>query len=1517
MLFLLTSPAQAAPSDPFTGALPTKDQEAPDTTNYNVGDWGVSEQRGTAIHTYPIQVPPGRGNMAPQLALRYSSNSPLRGGIAAGWTLDLPLIEEDDAAGKLDTPRYRASMGAASGRLIEVPDANPYPNSTAYRVEFDESFTRFFYLAEAVEGVTWIALTTDGVRHEFAEVAQGNETYGIWRLVRQVDAFGNTINYHWGFWGDPNATHLELNRIDYSSNVRAELDSHAAIYLEYSQTPETCANSAVPIGAALHATGYIENPLRLASIVIQTKDGRGGQARVARRVKLQYEHMVPDGEVERISCNQPGAPLRYLRAIQEEAYDLNGLATTLPPVTFTYNQRQGQADAQLGVVIEAPGYDHAGSIHGAEVMLQDVDADGVQDRISVGGNSQCYLAWRKGLLGGGYETHSHVSLLPTADWLEGNQRTHFEACTLNGQLAYRYQEIIDGQKVPVQGLVAYHFMDYTGDGRLDLLTQVWAPGDHRSYVPPFSTMQSALAEPEQAVPGDGDPAPDVGNEIMTPFKDINGHVWLLYPGVAGKSHLLFDLTPSRIYGPGALPPTLESDKLDADSLPNISLPRLVDLDSDGYIDYFDVGSIVSNQAWKIHFGNGGQHFNDVQDWSHPMVQLGNGGGGSYETTNGDVTERATTVALRDINGDGLQDLLVLKSDGELAYYANIGRAFVLNEQAVGLQTPVDLQVTIYTGLDGGGNVIDGTRILARRMVDVDQDGLVDMLDLRAPGSDAQHTELAVHYNLGDRFMPAQQLPPVWGAAQRLLDATDGEWTMQADVMDGNGDGVLDLVFAKADGSQRQIHDIGFVTAPHLLATVENGRGLRTEYRYAPTSDRNVVQWDADSTHYLPSVQWVVVKQYRYTDPVMAALAPLAGEPEPHRFQGFRQVTTTTAPGDPVLAQQVVRNYIYGDTGTPDGRVREEWIYGSEATGFVPHQVIVNSWNRRPLFHGEVAFIHLSERLTIHCRKGQDAPGCLAQNDHVLRYRETWEPRDPSKEDPNGTHVVTSPAALYVRIQVQEGSGRSVGLLDRQTVTSYRIRYGQNAISAQDYRILPVEIETKAAVQKNGTIQFETHGRQKVDLNSSSGLPDTEHHWLDAQRVATTRYSYDPQTGNLLSKTKPEQAKVGGPSTVYTYDAYKLFVHTTTNELNHQVITEYDLATGAQKARRGPNQVTLVNGSQTWEAEEWTLDGFGRILTHAAMFSDATGKHQLRTIAKQTYFDFEQPTRVRSERLRDVGGTIWLTTDHTTDGLGRRLNEIVHLASPIEAVTSYSYSASGQLKAIALPDPRQDDGSTIVYRYESDSLGRLVQWVKPDNGSVVIQYDAGEKNIQEVNGTGVVETGSVKKQVYDIFGRMIEVHEFDRDGSAAITRYQYNVQNHLQRIENADGQVTTLEHDWLGNRTSVTRGSRVWSYEFDLNGNKTSDRVPVASGVDPALTTVAYRYDALDRVERVEYQEPALSSLLTAGSSTAQVASLVTDNPLTETLSAEPSGDASAVAAHALFLSAVVVGASAVPPPPQM
>jgi hypothetical protein len=88
---------------------------------------------------------------------------------------------------------------------------------------------------------------------------------------------------------------------------------------------------------------------------------------------------------------------------------------------------------------------------------------------------------------------------------------------------------------------------------------------------------------------------------------------------------------------------------------------------------------------------------------------------------------------------------------------------------------------------------------------------------------------------------------------------------------------------------------------------------------------------------------------------------------------------------------------------------------------------------------------------------------------------------------------------------------------------------------------------------------------------------------------------------------------------------------------------------------------------------------------------------------------------------------------------------------------------------------------------------------------------------------------------------------DTPADYASTLYTWGPDDNVSIVEDPEGVVTYLTHDFAGRRTSIRRGGRAWTYNYDRNGNMTSEQVPGSSGplTDADYTTYIV-YDDLDR-----------------------------------------------------------------------
>ena len=137
-----------------------------------------------------------------------------------------------------------------------------------------------------------------------------------------------------------------------------------------------------------------------------------------------------------------------------------------------------------------------------------------------------------------------------------------------------------------------------------------------------------------------------------------------------------------------------------------------------------------------------------------------GADGRYHIVN------TTGAELIDMNGDGRPDLTVQATDGQLKTYLNTGNGFLQQPLDLGVRSPVEIMQTDYAY--NVHTVADGARGYRLRLIDIDGDGLPDLLSLPADDNDVTKAGTpSVRFNAGDHFLPPVQLPPVWTRAQRL------------------------------------------------------------------------------------------------------------------------------------------------------------------------------------------------------------------------------------------------------------------------------------------------------------------------------------------------------------------------------------------------------------------------------------------------------------------------------------------------------------------------------------------------------------------------------------------------------------------------------------------------------------------------------------------------------------------------------------------------------------------------------
>ena len=429
--------AHAESTDIFQSAAPVDGSAAPKAGALSSGDVSVSTQTGALDFSVPITLPPGRQGAAPNLALSYSSQGAIYGGLAAGWSMALPSITEDTGRSHLKT-RYglnearetaagidkrnddRFVSSLAGGRPLERIMERAAPSGGvlqgSYRAQNDPSFARYERLnvSGAAQMYRWRVLTPDGAIAYFGGAVSNGTTEAspcatiisdsYAPLTKTVDPFGNTVTYNYQ-WDGPNSE-CRIDNITYGANL-AGLGDFARVNFIYDGV-QTCSGTTIPIGSQSdYRTGIkmVSGAKRLATIRVARIPMSTGPTSLAsttpitvREVTLTYGMPGYVGG----SCPSAFAPYRTLDAIQEHVYPI---ATQCPDASATLTARQvvrlpattfeyGTALLDRSVSTSTPtlgwGYRPGRMIsaQGAqqqwgsvEEMLVDMNGDGLLDRV--------------------------------------------------------------------------------------------------------------------------------------------------------------------------------------------------------------------------------------------------------------------------------------------------------------------------------------------------------------------------------------------------------------------------------------------------------------------------------------------------------------------------------------------------------------------------------------------------------------------------------------------------------------------------------------------------------------------------------------------------------------------------------------------------------------------------------------------------------------------------------------------------------------------------------------------------------------------------------------------------------------------------------------------------------------------------------------------------------------------------------------------------------------------------------
>ncbi len=321
-------------------------------------------------------------------------------------------------------------------------------------------------------------------------------------------------------------------------------------------------------------------------------------------------------------------------------------------------------------------------------------------------------------------------------------------------------------------------------------------------------------------------------------------------------------------------------------------------------------------------------------------------------------------------------------------------------------------------------------------------------------------------------------------------------------------------------------------------------------------------------------------------------------------------------------------------------------------------------------------------------------------------------------------------------------------------------------------------------------------------------------------VDATQFSYDvPGRNGLIADSRTDPLDLG--VTGFEYDGWNRRIRTVdANGVGTE--TQYDLLNRVLSVRQeGSGSVgdllttyeytpfgdlkrtTLPAGNVV----EYGYDSAGRMVT-------VERKPNAASPGERTLYTLNPVGQRTKEELQRWNGTAWET----------------------RSSSEFTYSSRCHLDRVDHPD-----GSSTEYRY--DCAGNL-------------------EKVWDANHPVATNPVPTQAYAYDELNRLTSVAQpwAGAGGGTAITQYEYDVQDHLTRITDANANVTTATTSDRGLMTAQSSPVAASStYAYNPHGQMTQE-------TDARPVTVTRTVDGADRVTLIQYPDPALQTTFTYGTS---------------------------------------------------
>ena len=449
--------------------------------------------------------------------------------------------------------------------------------------------------------------------------------------------------------------------------------------------------------------------------------------------------------------------------------------------------------------------------------------------------------------------------------------------------------------------------------------------------------------------------------------------------------------------------------------------------------------------------------------------------------------------------------------------------------------------------------------------------------------------------------------------------------------------------------------------------------------------------------------------------------------------------------------------------------------------------VETDYARTTLSHatGNTVFPYVAARTEFLYEHGAHLGTAVTKNTPTLRNgllesaaRETIVGHGPAPAKPP-SNAVWGAVAKHAPTQVQRRTVSTVSFTNRTDAGRWLLGFPSETV-------LGYYADAKADTKPDRKI------RTTAAAGANTLLPKTVTRFPgDAKLQLKTDYAHDAR-GN------PTAVKISGANVAARESKASSFVAsrypgTLTNALGHKEQLTYDPRFGAVATHAD------ANGRTT----SITYDGFGREtsrvtpdgVTITTSYTRCGPCPKVGAVAPAMAVHVRSPVAPDATRYLDALGRTIRARTVSFDGATHRTVDV-------------AYDAQGRVASVSEPYHATANATVHKTTYAHDHRDRPTAEVRPDGGSVAIQYarlgnTVRATRIETVAETGQANTTQTKTSVYNVLGELVETTDAAGTANAVTTVYARDISGLLDAVTVDGARRTGFDHDAAGHRTSVS------------------------------------------------------------------------------------------------------------------